>query len=152
MGAAELRGLAWWVHLCRRAPFVLAIGLLAALTTVPVAYARRGVPQYQARVEFAVHPAPSTPAHRVADAMRVLESSGAVMGTVAGVLRSDAFRAAVAARASVAPGTVTVGTANIARADVVAATVRGTDRAGVAAMRDALPATAQQYMARVFDQ
>jgi uncharacterized protein involved in exopolysaccharide biosynthesis len=129
---------------------VLVIAGLAALTTLPVAYARRGAPEYRTRVELFVHPARSTSVHHVPDAMRVLGDDSAVVGTVVGVLESDGFVASAAARAEVrsAPS---VAVRPVAHTDVVAVTVTGRDRDDVDAVADAMPSTAQEYLTNAFD-
>jgi capsular polysaccharide biosynthesis protein len=152
MGAADLHGLACRTHLCRRAPLVVALALVAALATVPVAYLRRGAPEYRARVALVVHPASETPVHHVPDALRVLGDDGAVIGTVTDVFGSDGFVSAAAARApsTTALATMAISTTHAARSDVVEVTLRGPSRDDVVAIARAMPATAQEYLARAF--
>jgi capsular polysaccharide biosynthesis protein len=152
MGAADLHGDACRTHLYRRAPLVVALALVAALATVPVAYLHRGAPDYRARVEFVVHPASATPVHHVPDALRVLGDDGAVIGTVTDVFGSDGFVTAAAARARSTPAlaTLAVSTAHAARTDVVEVTLRGPSREDVVAIARAMPATAREYLARAF--
>jgi capsular polysaccharide biosynthesis protein len=152
MGAADLHGHACRAHLRRRAPLVIALALVAALATVPVAYLRRGAPEYHARVAFVVHPASETPVHHVPDALRVLGDDGAVIGTVTDVFGSDGFvtDAATRGHATAALATVGVATAHAARTDVVEVTLRGPARDDVVAIARALPATAHDYLTRAF--
>jgi capsular polysaccharide biosynthesis protein len=152
MGAADLHGHACRAHLCRRAPLVIALALVAALATVPVAYLHRGTPEYRARVAFVVHPASETPVRHVPDALRVLGDDGAVIGTVTDMLGSDRFVTAAAARARAMPAleSMAVSTAHVARTDVVEVTVRGPSRDDVVAIARAMPATAQDDLARAF--
>jgi capsular polysaccharide biosynthesis protein len=149
MGAAELHGDACAAHLWRRAPVVLALACLAALTTLPVAYARRGAPEYHARVELFVHPARSTSVHHVPDAMRVLGDDSAVIVTVVGVLGSDGFVASAVARAEVRT-VPRVAVHAVAHTDIVRITVTGGDREDVVAVADAMPPTAQEYLTNAF--
>jgi hypothetical protein len=151
MGAAELHGHACGAHLSRRAPFVLLLGVVAALTTLPVSYAHRGIPEYRARVEFFVHPGGSTSVHHVPDAMRVLGDDGSVIGTVTGMADSDGFLATIEARAGVAHG-VRIDATHASRSDVVAVTVSGRAHDDVVAVARQVPPAAREYVMTSFGQ
>ncbi len=68
------------------------------------------------------------------------------------MLASDAFATAAAVRAGATHEvrSITVSTATVAHTDVVEVTVRGASRDTIAAVAQAMPATAQAYMARAF--